>query len=553
MKIKLTGRISGPAAVHPYLILLLLSVFCSSVFCSAPVLADTTITEFPITTADAGPSSIIQGPDNRLWFTMPGINKIGRSDFLGNISEFSITSPAAGPSGLALGPDNFIWFTLRAENKIAKIPANASSGAQIIEYVLPNAGSEPAEIIAGPDGALWFTQTAGNRIGRITVDGSITEWEVPTPNSQPLGITVGLSNDIWFTEYAANKIGRLRSNGTFLEYDLATADSGPRDIIKGNDGSLWITQFNVNKIARFAFDATITEFDVPKAGISSSEVRSIVNGPPGTPLWFTLTGDNRIGRIAPSGTVLELIDVPTPESQPFDITLGSDGNLWFTQFSNAGNGIARLEPDDRLSITTTSPLPAAEKNQPYFFALQAAGGTAPYTWQLAPGSVNTLPSGLTLAPDGTISGTPDLLYDRSVSVLLTDAEGIQISAVLQITVVNANLPDLSVVLKRVKLKNGVLNATAEPRNVGPLASAAFNLEFYLSRDPVLSSDDRRISSKSIGGLSALTIDRPSKLKYRRKIAKRQRFLIACVDCNSVVNEQAEDNNYDYKKLPKSKT
>jgi hypothetical protein len=56
-----------------------------------------------------------------------------------------------------------------------------------------------------------------------------------------------------------------------------------------------------------------------------------------------------------------------------------------------------------VTISTTS-LPAATRNIPYAVALQASGGTAPYTWQLVPNS--SLPSGLYFSTSGVISGVP---------------------------------------------------------------------------------------------------------------------------------------------------
>jgi hypothetical protein len=55
-----------------------------------------------------------------------------------------------------------------------------------------------------------------------------------------------------------------------------------------------------------------------------------------------------------------------------------------------------------LVITTTS-MPDGTVGTPYSAALAATGGTSPYTWSLLSGS---LPNGLSLASDGTVSGTP---------------------------------------------------------------------------------------------------------------------------------------------------
>ena len=56
----------------------------------------------------------------------------------------------------------------------------------------------------------------------------------------------------------------------------------------------------------------------------------------------------------------------------------------------------------KLAITSGA-LPAGKVATAYTTALQATGGTTPYSWALTDGA---LPPGLTLGPDGTITGTP---------------------------------------------------------------------------------------------------------------------------------------------------
>jgi hypothetical protein len=55
---------------------------------------------------------------------------------------------------------------------------------------------------------------------------------------------------------------------------------------------------------------------------------------------------------------------------------------------------------------------------PYSGRLNAIGGTTPYQWSLAGGA---LPDGITLAVDGTISGTATAAGSFSVTFQVTDA------------------------------------------------------------------------------------------------------------------------------------
>ena len=70
-----------------------------------------------------------------------------------------------------------------------------------------------------------------------------------------------------------------------------------------------------------------------------------------------------------------------------------------------------------LSITTASPLPPGTPGVGYSLTLSASGGTAPYSWSLASGS---LPAGLSLT-GATIAGTPTGMGTSSFTVQVTDS------------------------------------------------------------------------------------------------------------------------------------
>jgi streptogramin lyase len=72
---------------------------------------------------------------------------------------------------------------------------------------------------------------------------------------------------------------------------------------------------------------SITEFPIPAA---DSNPFGITRGPDGN-LWFTESLAGRIGRITPGGVITEFSAGITPGGQPGEITAGPDGNLWFTE------------------------------------------------------------------------------------------------------------------------------------------------------------------------------------------------------------------------------
>lgn len=90
-----------------------------------------------------------------------------------------------------------------------------------------------------------------------------------------------------------------------------------------------------------------------------------------------------------------------------------------------------------LSITTASPLPDAVIGAPYTATVQAAGASgAGYVFTLAGGA---LPSGLTLNPNGTISGTPTQAGAAQLTIQVQDSAGATASKPFTLNVAAATL------------------------------------------------------------------------------------------------------------------
>ena len=148
---------------------------------------------------------------------------------------------------------------------------------------------------------------------------------------------------------------------------------------------------------------------------------------------------------------LRPIDVPSKNRNIMDIDTGDfdgDGQLDVLSlagyqvnsvFDAQGNGLNHIygvaynRTYTPPSITTTA-LPAGSAGAPYSTQLQATGGDSSkaYSFQLSAGSP-ALPAGLSLQPDGTISGTPQSTGSFSFLANVTQANGLS-SGVSQIAV-----------------------------------------------------------------------------------------------------------------------
>ena len=83
---------------------------------------------------------------------------------------------------------------------------------------------------------------------------------------------------------------------------------------------------------------TITETPVPQA---SSGPTGVTMGPDGN-VWFTETNLNQLGRVnVATGTIVE-VPLPTAGSGPFGITTGPDNLLWFVE--SKANKVAKYSP-----------------------------------------------------------------------------------------------------------------------------------------------------------------------------------------------------------------
>lgn len=224
-------------------------------------------------------------------------------------------TPAAASHGVAV-------------SALITVTFDASICGVFTTYPLPSPSSFPIGITVGSDGAMWFAEQFGNRVGRITTSGAITEY--PTSGS-PYGIAAGPDNTIWFTQFGSNQVGQIAtSGGTVYESHVPTGDAGLFNIASDPHGAFpWFTETQGNNIDTLRESgigiATVRESPVTTA---AAEPWGITAGSDGA-MWFTEEGGNKIGRFF--GSVSNEFPIPTSGSSPQEIASGPDGNLWFTE------------------------------------------------------------------------------------------------------------------------------------------------------------------------------------------------------------------------------
>lgn len=215
-----------------------------------------------------------------------------------------------------------------AVDEAATITVNHDVCGVVTEFAIPTAASDSYNIAAGPDGALWFTEEAGNKIGRITTSGTITETPLTSGFDNPEAITGGSDGALYFIEFDSSPfgryVGRITTGGS-ITADYSTPNiNNDGAILSGPDGGLWIGNLGPN-IADISTSGTITP--IPLAG--SQEIWGLTSGVDGN-VWFTDLGNNDIGRINASGSLVATYPLLDGDSAPLRITNGPGNTLWFT-------------------------------------------------------------------------------------------------------------------------------------------------------------------------------------------------------------------------------
>ena len=129
------------------------------------------------------------------------------------------------------------------------------------------------------------------------------------------------------------------------------------------------------------------------------------------------------------------IDNPNSGTAP----AGSDRLAALSTPDNSGSKNLSITVAPALIFTTASPLPDGSVGVVYSQKIVASGGTPPYSFFTS----STLPAGLTLGTDGTLSGTPTATGTSTFTVSVSDSNQVTSSKPYQLTIGKA-APSLSV-------------------------------------------------------------------------------------------------------------
>lgn len=322
---------------------------------------------------DSPIEDIVAGPDKNMWFTLPGIDRIGRLTPTGVRSEFAILSGPPLPFGLAVAADGSAWFTLPESNRVGHV--DRAGHLQI--YTPPTRDSEPAGIAVASDGSAWFVEYRGRHVTHVTESGVMHEYSTSLPALRPEAVAVTPTGQVWWTESPFGLLGSLDPATGRVALFVSAIGTDTDSIAAGTNGLLWLTDSRAHAIARFdPSTGNLAVFPVPKQGAQPLAIAAtgdgsfvfLLDGMPllghvtaaghislqqvsddgpilgiagsSTTTYFTDPDANRIGQTSTGGTITYL-PIPTANSGPVAIATGPNGDVWFVE-SNSGH-LGRLD------------------------------------------------------------------------------------------------------------------------------------------------------------------------------------------------------------------
>ena len=253
--------------------------------------------------------------------------KIGRITPAGAVTEFPVECNSCIITDIAQGPGDTLYFT----SNDPSLGSITTAGQQLTSVPMPNTNALGGNLaIHGDD--IWITDFNNDSLWRYNItSGQFTQFPVP----EPADVAVDSLGKVWFT---------APLDGAIDELDPATGavtstNAGgliPRELAVATDGQVWFTaRFTPQGVGRLNPDTNprvVTTFPLTNVG-----PQGIAASPDGS-VWFTQTTKGNITRINNAGVIAEGKTVK--DSQPFGITVASNGDPWYTMLSS--NKIATL-------------------------------------------------------------------------------------------------------------------------------------------------------------------------------------------------------------------
>jgi sugar lactone lactonase YvrE len=290
----------------------------------------------------------------------------------------------------------------------------------------------PSNLQLDPSGNIYIADTTNNAIRELSVIAPLVMAPATLPNatagipySATLSATGGALPYTWTVPIGTLPDGLGISNSGTISGTPAVPQTSTFTIAVTDAGKSTVSQ---------SFRVVVV---LPVAIIE----KALAQGTVGTPYSQSL---------AAAGGTLPYSWSLSASALPAGLTLSAAGVITGTPTA-AGTFTFTAQVTDANALTATqafmivviappaiaaAALPVATVGAPYSQTLTTSGGTPPFTWSIAAG---TLPAGLSLSSAGLIAGTPSATGASAFTVQVTDSNSLTSTQTFTIQVVNPTL------------------------------------------------------------------------------------------------------------------
>lgn len=302
--------------------------------------------QFKVPTANSQPRAITNGSDGNRWFTegtefTSAPAKIARITSAGVITEFA-PDVADGCNGciitdIAQGPGGILYMT---SNDPTLMRFNVAGQTFETPVQMPNTSALGGNLAVSASD-VWITDFNNDVVWRYQLSsGQFTSF----PATDPADVAVDVAGNAWFTQPGdvnapgTSIIGRIDA-GTGVVTTTPTSDGSttvsPRSVAVASDGQVWFTARFVPQAVGRLNPSTNSVTLFPRTNTGPSGIVASADGT----VWFTQETSGNAANITNGGVITEGKSVKG--SGPFEITVASNGNPWYTMM--AANKIATLQ------------------------------------------------------------------------------------------------------------------------------------------------------------------------------------------------------------------
>jgi len=374
-----------------------------------------------------------------------GFGSVSKLGTLGNpLSGSPFTGNVVGPYAVAIDTAGDAWVVNHDANQLIGF---TSSGNTLGQFQYPETNAPNALAIDGNNN-IWITNSGGTTVSETNLNnpGSSVALSGGGLNN-PFAVAIDSGHNGWITDRSAGAVSEFDQHDTAISGASGYTGSGlnfPIGIAMDSGGNAWIVNSGASTLSKFnAAGAPVGGFTIGGSGIASAVaidgsgrayalkrtpllalftsagteitnatgfVGGNMNGPDA--LAIDASGNVWVGNQSPATvngalqTVTEFVGLATPSITPLSMAVQ--------------NGQVGLKPGTPIPVAfEPSYLPPYGVGVAYSVQLHASGGnTGAYSWTLASGG---LPTGLSLGPNGVISGTSNVSGQGSFTVTVCDA------------------------------------------------------------------------------------------------------------------------------------